>query len=96
MKHKFVNRKKELNYLRKNAEKIKNARGVVILIEGPAGIGKTALLEEFKNHIGEDYMILEGKCTRDSKYIPYDLFSRALKDYGSLESIKDFVEIRKI
>ena len=96
MNNKFVNRRKELNYLRKMAEEIKKGRGEVILLEGPAGIGKGTLLEEFKKQIGEDYIILEGKCTRDSKYIPYDLFSRAFKDYGSLDSIKDIVEMRKI
>lgn len=96
MKAEFVDRKRELDYLRKNAGEIKRGRGKVILIEGSAGIGKTALLNEFEKEVKKDFEILKGKCTQDSKYVPYDLFSQALKNYGTLKNIKVEEEKRKI
>ena len=96
MQERFVNRKRELDYLRKNAEGIKRGEGKVILVEGSAGIGKTSLLNEFEKKMKRDFEVLKGKCTQDSKYIPYDLFSQALRTYGTLKNIKVEEEKRKI
>ena len=90
----FVNRERELEYIRKISQEVKKGSGRVVLIEGSAGMGKSALLDKFKEEV--DFEVIEGKATQDSKYIPYDLFSRAVKHFGTLQDIISREEMRKI
>jgi len=83
----FVGREQELHNLNMYLRDVKGGKGRVILIEGPAGIGKTALLDRFLRDI-EDFEILKSKCEPSTRYIPYHAFSKALMAYGSLGDIK--------
>lgn len=50
------------------------------LVEGPAGIGKTALINHFrKTSGGEHFEFAHGKCELEDGITPYASFSRALK-----------------
>ncbi len=90
----FVDRERELRKLTINANLTKKGEGRIILIEGPAGIGKTALIDKFLESV-LSFEVLRGECTVDSKYIAYDLFSKALRNYGDLKEIRDKEEKRK-
>lgn len=83
----FVGREKELYALQRYMEDLRNGRGKVILIEGPAGIGKTALVNKFLEGL-EDVQILKSRGEPSSKYIPYRAFSQALEEYGNLQEIR--------
>ena len=55
----FVNREKEINFLINVAKKVTRRRkGSIVIIRGPAGIGKTRLLEEFMDKMKEKAIIL--------------------------------------
>ncbi len=83
----FVGREQELHNLNMYLKEVKNGKGRVVLVEGPAGIGKTALIERFLKDL-EDVEILKSRCESSSRYIPYNAFSKALMNYGSLVDIR--------
>ncbi len=95
MPSKFVDRERELNRLASHLERVRRGAGRVVLVEGPAGIGKSALVDRFLESAG-DAEILKAKAKSDAKFQPYYLFQEALKSYGDLKSIKDKQEWRKI
>ncbi len=95
MKKSFVDRERELNRIYSNFERTKRGEGRVVLLEGPAGIGKSAITEKFKSEVS-GVEILDSRATVDMKFSPYYLFKEALKDYGDLKSIKTEQERRKI
>ncbi len=90
----FVDRERELKRLTINTNLVKKGEGRVVLIEGPAGIGKTALIDKFLESI-LSFEVLRGECDVNSKYVAYSVFSRALKNYGDLKDIRNNVERRK-
>ncbi len=92
---KFVNRVKELTRLTSNLEKVRKGEGRIVLIEGAAGVGKTALARKFLSQV-KDAEILSARATTDTRFTPYHLFTQALKNYGDLHSIKIEQERRKI
>ncbi|NPA75500.1 MAG: AAA family ATPase, partial [Euryarchaeota archaeon] len=92
---KFVNRERELNTLKMILERVRVGEGMTALVEGAAGIGKTALINQFINQ-AKDAEILRGKCDVNSKYRPYSLFTQALGAYGDLHAIRKVEESRKI
>ena len=69
--------------------------GRVILLEGPAGIGKSYIAEKFLRE-RKDMQILKSRCEQSTQYIPYNSFSQALKQYGTLNEIKRNELKRKI
>ncbi|GEM_PF-1770418 len=91
----FVDRKRELNRLRSSYERVRRGEGRVVLVEGPVGIGKTALVENFISGV-EDAEILRARATSDTRFKPYYLFQEALKNYGDLKTIKEEQEHHKI
>ena len=90
----FVDRERELKRLTTNINLVKKGEGRVVLLEGSAGIGKTALIDKFIEGV-LSFEVLRGECDVNSKYIAYNVFSRALKNYGDLKVIRDNVERRK-
>ena len=95
MEKSFVDRERELNRLTSHLERVRRGSGRVVLVEGPAGIGKSALVEKFLESVG-DAEVLRAKAKSDAKFRPYYLFQEALKSYGDLKSIKETQEWRKI
>jgi len=76
--HKLVGRATELVSLRESLENAKNGKGSTILISGEPGIGKTALVEAFKEYAtAQDVKILAGAASADSAQ-PFLVFSKAL------------------
>ncbi|OYT58212.1 hypothetical protein B6U71_04890, partial [Euryarchaeota archaeon ex4484_178] len=91
----FVGREPEIHNLNMYLKEVKGGKGRVVLIEGPAGIGKTALIEKFLEDV-EDFEILKSKCEPSRRYIPYHVFSNALMIYGTLGDIRKNELRRKI
>jgi predicted ATPase len=46
MDERFIGRPTELAFLRERLEEVRHGRARVVLLEGAAGVGKTALLRE--------------------------------------------------
>ncbi len=84
----IVGRDAELRRLNKYYDDAQSGKGRVVFLEGPAGIGKTALLNEFLKGV-DNAEILISKGTPTNKYIPYSAISQAMSDYGG------FMEARK-
>jgi predicted ATPase len=83
-KHDFVGREKELEKLLKAWEDAKAGNSRIAIIGGEAGIGKTALIEEFIRKAKEgsvEIVVLRTKCMEDS--IPYWPFKELFDDYLS-------------
>ncbi len=95
MKKIFVDRERELNRISSNFERTKSGEGRVVLLEGPAGIGKSAIVEKFRSEL-KGVEILYARASVDARFSPFHLFKEALKDYGDLRSIKIEQEKRKI
>jgi predicted ATPase len=74
----------EMNHLSDAVLKLKQGRGAVFSIYGPAGTGKSRLIQEFKNSLNlEEIQWLEGHAYPHSQNIPYfpliDLLNRSLQ-----------------
>lgn len=70
----FYGRKDELKFLQNTLKKVKSDEASTILIKGEAGIGKTRLVNEFKDHvISEGFDFLKGKGHYDTSepYLPF-------------------------
>ncbi|MGV2496575.1 helix-turn-helix transcriptional regulator [Pelagerythrobacter aerophilus] len=58
----LVERDEPLEHLLALARRADAGRGAVVLISGEAGIGKTALLEEFRDRAGSRHHVVWGSC----------------------------------
>lgn len=84
-KHPFVGRKRELEVLLGAFAKVRQGEAQTVHIVGDSGIGKTALCEHFVNQIGDDTLLLRGRCYQQES-LPYkaldavvDALSRVLR-----------------
>ncbi|MFW6142208.1 MAG: tetratricopeptide repeat protein [Candidatus Saliniplasma sp.] len=76
----FVGRSDEINYLLKILEKSNSNEPSTVLIKGKAGIGKTRLVNEFREKtLSENVIFLDGKAYYESSE-PYLPFKEAFKD----------------
>jgi predicted ATPase/lipopolysaccharide biosynthesis regulator YciM len=76
--HVLIGREKELQSLRESLENAKNGKGSTVLISGEPGIGKTALVDAFKEYAAtQNVKILSGAASADSAQ-PFLVFSKAL------------------
>jgi class 3 adenylate cyclase/tetratricopeptide (TPR) repeat protein len=80
----LIGRKVEMNHLSEAVLKLKENRGAVFSIYGPAGTGKSRLVQEFKSSLNlEEIQWLEGHAYPHSQNIPYfpliDLLNRSLQ-----------------
>ncbi len=77
----FVGRQAELGALLGAAEKMRDGEPSVFAIRGDAGTGKTRLVAEFRERVGNDVQWLEGRAYPYAQNIPYapiiDLLSRS-------------------
>jgi tetratricopeptide (TPR) repeat protein len=85
----MVGREDALRKLRGYSEEAVSGRGVLVLISGEAGIGKTRLAEEFeKEAVGRSFTVMVGRCVpgTPTPYFPFlDAFKR-VTDEGSTDS----------
>jgi DNA-binding CsgD family transcriptional regulator len=75
----FVGRGPELELVLDRLDSIAAGRGGVLLVSGPAGIGKTRLLEEALSRYGGTALVGRGRCTDDPGAPPFWPWSRALR-----------------
>jgi class 3 adenylate cyclase/tetratricopeptide (TPR) repeat protein len=95
----LIGRKVEMNQLTDVARKLKEGRGAVFSIYGPAGTGKSRLVKEFKESLNlEEIQWLEGHAYPHSQNIPYfpliDLLNRSLQieEGDPPERVKEKIE----
>ncbi|MEE4261059.1 MAG: AAA family ATPase, partial [Desulfobacteraceae bacterium] len=95
----LIGRKVEMRQLTDAARKLQEGRGAVFSIYGPAGTGKSRLIQEFKAALNlEEIQWLEGHAYPYSQNIPYfpliDLLNRALQieESDSPARIKEKIE----
>jgi DNA-binding CsgD family transcriptional regulator len=74
----FVGRGAELGLLLDRLAAAEAGRGGVLLVSGPAGIGKTRLVEEALSRYGGAAAVGRGRCTDDRGAPPFWAWSRAL------------------
>lgn len=75
----LIGREAELNTLREALGRAELGEGSAILISGESGIGKTALVEAFKEYAGtQNVKVLAGAASADSAQ-PFLVFSKALE-----------------
>jgi tetratricopeptide (TPR) repeat protein len=66
----FVGRERELEALASAFAEARRGEGVVAVVEGESGIGKSALLARFLDALGPDALVFRGRChERDT--VPY-------------------------
>ncbi len=74
----LIGREEELSILNRSLQELTDGNGSTLFISGEAGIGKTRLLEEFKNSLPRNIKILSGGAVADSLH-PFLVFSKALE-----------------
>jgi transcriptional regulator with AAA-type ATPase domain/tetratricopeptide (TPR) repeat protein len=67
----FVGRRHDLELLQGRLNSAVGGRGQVVGIVGEAGLGKSRLLHEFRQGLGEDVRYVEGRCLPYGSAIPY-------------------------
>jgi class 3 adenylate cyclase/tetratricopeptide (TPR) repeat protein len=67
----FVNRTSEMAILNDLARPVEEGRGQAFGIVGEPGIGKSRLIAEFRNRLGEAMTWMEGRCLSYATAIPY-------------------------
>jgi ATP/maltotriose-dependent transcriptional regulator MalT len=77
----FVGREKELGVLRSAMEQVRAGRPQVVLIEGPAGIGKTALLDRFLA-LETDAQALRASGEPWAALVPFGLVDQLIRAGG--------------
>src|SRR3954454_20880707 len=74
----FVGREKELNILRSTLDHVRAGHPQVVLIEGPAGIGKTALVDRFLD-LETDVQVLRAGGERWEALVPYGVVDQLMR-----------------
>jgi predicted ATPase/signal transduction histidine kinase len=79
---KFYGREKEIAVLRQSFQGAKSGGAEIILIDGPSGIGKSALVGQLRNIIkSQGAGFIEGKFEQFQRNIPYFGFIQAFKSF---------------
>jgi len=58
----YIGRERELQLLQQCFEKAKGSQGQMVFVVGDAGIGKSRLLHEFRQRLGDEATWTEGRC----------------------------------
>jgi adenylate cyclase len=58
----FVDREREVSTLDRVVGRLEAGSGLILLISGAAGLGKTRLLQELRGMVPDDFTWLEGRC----------------------------------
>jgi class 3 adenylate cyclase/tetratricopeptide (TPR) repeat protein len=67
----YVGRDKELELLRERFEAAREGGGQVVFVTGEAGLGKSRLVHEFRERLGDEHLWLLGRCISYGADIPY-------------------------
>ncbi len=90
----FVGRKKELEVLAGEWERVQRGESRAVALTGEAGIGKTRLVNHFLEGLRlEHVLILRGRCYEAERSLPYGPVAEALGQAlgpGNLDSISPF------
>jgi tetratricopeptide (TPR) repeat protein len=93
----FVGRRHDLELLHSRLRSAVAGLGQVVGIAGEAGIGKSRLLYEFRQSLGEDVRYLEGRCLSYGSGIPYLPLLDILRDHcGILDTDAPKVIVEKV
>lgn len=77
----LVGRAAETARLTASTAALRSGRGQIVLLEGEPGIGKTRLLEWFRDQMGGEVTWLEGQCASYGGQPPYHAFTEALRGW---------------
>ena len=74
----FVGRSEELALLQRAFDDVAQTKSVTVLAHGRSGVGKTALVRRFTEHVGrEGALVLGGRCF-ERESVPYKAFDSAI------------------
>jgi hypothetical protein len=74
----FVGRTDELAVLRSALEMLDRGRAISVLVDGPSGVGKTALVRTFNDEvIAQGGLVLAGRCY-ERESVPYKAFDSVI------------------
>ncbi|MFW6371404.1 MAG: ATP-binding protein, partial [Bacteroidota bacterium] len=90
-KPKLYGRDLEKTRLMKAFEHVSSGTGEVLLVPGPSGVGKTALVEELRSPVSlKNGFFLSGKFEQYQQNIPYFAFRQAIAEFcKEIQSKKD-------
>ncbi|HEX2127642.1 MAG TPA: AAA family ATPase [Solirubrobacterales bacterium] len=74
----LIEREQELAAIESALEAARSGTGALLLVEGPAGIGKTSLLREALQAAAEDMLVLRGVGTTFEREYPFGVLKQAL------------------
>ena len=81
---KLYGREWHINMLLESFDRISSGRGEVLLVPGPSGVGKTALVHELQKPVRErNGFFIKGKFEQYQQNIPYFAFRQALAELCS-------------
>ncbi len=80
----FVGRAREMAQIKEAVEVVRHGQGKFLIIEGPAGVGKTALVEESLKSM-QDFKIFRVRARAERAMFPYSMFFHTF----GFESVED-------
>ena len=75
----FVGRREEMRLLRTRLEEVRRGEPRVVVIEGAAGIGKTALLQRFLADAGDDVRVVGATGEEEEHQLPYAIVEQLVR-----------------
>jgi hypothetical protein len=93
----FVGRDAELDRLREAAEAVGDGQTVTVLVHGPSGVGKSALVDRFLSELREDddTVILRGRCY-EHEQVPYKAFDSIVDELAGLLARRSNEEVEPL
>jgi tetratricopeptide (TPR) repeat protein len=73
----FVGRDRHLAVLHHALREVRTGTQQTVLLHGPSGVGKTALIRRFLEDIGPDALVLAGRCY-ERESVPYKAFDSVM------------------
>jgi len=93
----FVGRAGELAALHEAFGHLCSGSAALVLVHGPSGVGKTALVHRFLDDIGSrpDTLVLSGRCY-EQESVPYKAFDSLIDELGRYLRTLDSVELAQV